>query len=115
MDDELRQGRVEHPILEGQLLRGGALHFHTRVTPPQGVHELPRRIHGGHRARPDTLRELGRQRARPAADVQHVLSVVDGCEVRERRGERHRIPAHEAVVRVGADGEAHAARSSSRP
>ena len=40
VDDELRQGGVERPIVEGQLLRGRTLDLHARVALSQGSDEL---------------------------------------------------------------------------
>ena len=63
----------------------------------------------------EPLDQFGRQRARAAADVEHPLAGGDRREIGEQRRERHRVPAHESVVRVGRDGEAHRRKSTRSP
>ena len=59
--------------------------------------------------RPEPLHQLGRERTGAAADVERLLTAADAREVGEQRRERHRVPAHEPVVGVGCDREAHSA------
>ena len=107
MDDELCQGRVEFPVVEGKLLRGGALHVDSGVPLFRGGDERLRRVDGRHRVSSQPRDQLGRERARPGTDVEHPLSGGDSRVVGQLRGEGHRVPAHETVVRVGGDDEAH--------
>ena len=107
MDDELGERRVERVVLERQLLRRRASHVHAGVPLLRRNDERLRRIGGRDALRAQPLDELGRQRARPAADVEHPLPGGDSGEVGEPRREQHRVAAHEPVVRIGGDEEAH--------
>ena len=107
VDDELRQGGVECTVVERQLLGRGALHVDPGVPLSRGGDERLRGIDRRHRVGPQPRDELGRERARPGADVEHSLTGGDPREVGQLRGERHRVPAHETVVCVGGDDEAH--------
>jgi hypothetical protein len=107
VDDELRQRSVEDVVRKRQILGRRAMHLDVRVSLAQRVHERLRGVDGCDGVRPQPLDELGRQRARPAADVEHTLTRVHARQVEERRRERHRVPAHEAVVGVRGDGEGH--------
>ena len=51
--------------------------------------------------------QLGGEGARAAADVDHALAAAHTREVSQLRGEQDRVPAHEAVIRVSGDVEAH--------
>ena len=66
-----------------------------------------RRIYGRHPAGTEPSDELDGQRTGPAPDVEHALARRDAGEIGERHGERPGVSAHEPVVRVGSDGEAH--------
>jgi hypothetical protein len=106
VNDELRQGSVERTILERQLLCRRAPSADTVALSNRSDEDLggvDRRHRGGAQA----SNQLGRQRARPGADIENALTRCDCREVGEPRRERHRVPAHEPVVRVGPDGEAH--------
>ena len=107
MDDELCERRVEGVVVEGQVLRGGEPHVHTGVSLARRFDERLRRIGGRHRVRAKPPDQLGRQRTRPAADVDHALAALDAGEVGELRGQLHGKPAHEAVVGLCGDVEAH--------
>ena len=78
-----------------------------RVAGTGGIDERLRRIDRGDGAGTDPRDELGRQRARATADVDHALAGRDPGEVGELRREQHRVPAHEPVVRVRGDVEEH--------
>jgi hypothetical protein len=105
VDDELRQGCVERSVGKRQLLGGGLLHAHLRIALARRCDERLGGIDGRYGLRPEPCHQLGRERARPAAHVEHALAGTDAGEVGELRREQHRVPAHEAVVRVGRDGE----------
>ena len=111
VDDELRERRVERAVLERQALRLGPSHVDARIALPRGLDEARRRVDGRHGFCADSAHELARQSAGAAADVEHELRLPDGREVREPRGQRRRVPAHEPVVRLRACGEAHALRN----
>ena len=106
MDDELRERGVELLVGERQLLGRRALDRDSRVAFADGVDERLGRIDGRHGFLAEPLDQLRRQRTRSAADVEH--AAFRPCEVGEQRRQRHRVPAHEPVVRLGGDGEGHA-------
>ena len=105
VDDELRERGVELVLCERQLLGRRALDRDSRVAFADGVDERLRRIDGRHGFLAQPPHELGRQRARPATDVEH--ATLGAGEVGEQRRQRHRVPAHEPVVRLRSDGERH--------
>ena len=78
---------------------------------PGGVLGRPRRTaRTGRRRRrrcADARDQLGRQGARSAADIEDALAGAHAGELGQLRGEQPRVPAHEAVVRLGRDIEAH--------
>ena len=74
--DQLGQGGVEAVVGEGQLLGGAGAHVDLREACGGGRDERWRRVDRGHRVRAEPADQLGGQRARPAADVQHPLSGV---------------------------------------
>ncbi len=86
VDDELRERGVELPLGERQLLRSGAFDGHARVAFANCVDERLRRIDGRHGVLAEPLHELRRQRARPAADVEHTT-------LGSRRSRRTAAPA----------------------
>ena len=92
---------------ERQLLGEGLLDPDLRQPLPHRADERRRRVDRGDRTGAEPAHELGRQRAGAAADVEHALAVADAGEVGELRRERHRVAAHEAVVGIGGDVEAH--------
>src|SRR5439155_15153703 len=69
--------------------------------------EAFRGIDGPDGVGPQTPDELGRQRPGTAADIEHALTGCDARELGETRGQRYRVPAHESVVLVRPDAEAH--------
>jgi hypothetical protein len=106
VNDELRQGGVERTILERQLLCRRTPSADTMALSNRSDEDL-RGVDRRHRGGADASNQLGRQRARPGADVENALTRRDCREVGEPGREGHGIPAHEPVVRVGPDGEAH--------
>ena len=98
---------VELVVRVRKLLGGGETHRDRGMALLRGRDEALRRIDGAHGRRSHPPDELGRQRTRTATDIHHPLSVADGGEVREQWGKRPGVPAHEAVVGVGTDVEAH--------
>ena len=93
---ELRERCVEGVVVEGQVLRGGEPHVHTGVSLAGRFDERLRRIGGRHRVRAKPPDQLGRQRTRPAADVDHALAALDAGEV----GELRRQPAKRPLRRA---------------
>ena len=72
-----------------------------------GSHEGRHRVDGDDVRRADRCDELGRERTRPAPDVEHALAGLDAREVRHLRRQQDRVATHEPVVRLGGDIEAH--------
>ena len=107
MDDELRQRRVELVVGERQLLGGREPDVDAAMALLRRRHERLGGIDGGHVVRAEPVDELRRQRAGPAADVEHPLAVGHSGQVGELWRERHRVAPHEPVVRVGGNREAH--------
>ena len=108
VNDKLGHGRIERRIIERKLLGGSTLHVDGRMTLLHGGGEGLRRIDSRHGPRAQPPHQLGRQRARAATDVEHALSRLDRGQVGERGSEGNRVPPHEAVIRIGTNGEAHA-------
>jgi hypothetical protein len=106
-DDELRQGRVEHRVLERQLLGGCSAHVDARMPLLRRRDKKLRWIDCRYRGRTKSFDQLGCQCARATSDVEHSLSRGDRCEIGELRRKQPRVPAHVTVVRVGVHGEAH--------
>ena len=105
--DELREGRVEGVVVERQGLGGGLVHVDTGEAVADGRDERRRRVD-----RPDALGSAslhqGRgQDARTAPHVEDPVTTAYGDEVDELLGEWPGVTAHEPLVRVGGDVEAH--------
>src|SRR4051812_43609269 len=98
MDNELGEREVERAVCERDLLRRRVAHVDSGVPLARCLDERLRRIdrRDVHGAEPCS--ELGRQRARPAADIERAPARFDACKVREKRSELPGKPAHEAVV-----------------
>jgi hypothetical protein len=73
----------------------------------RGVDELFRGIDGRHVRRADAVNEFRRQRAWPTADVEYALARTQARKIRHLGGQLHRVPAHEPVVGVSGNEEAH--------
>jgi hypothetical protein len=114
VDDELRQGRVELPVRERQLLRRRLLHAHRRMALTRRRDERFGGIDGRYGGRPDAPDQLGGQRAGAAADVEYSLAGTYSGDVRKLRREQHRVSAHETVVRIRRNGEEGAHRPNLR-
>ena len=106
--DQLRERRVERAVGIGQVFGARKPHVHTGVPRPCRGNERLGRIDGCHGVGTKPPHEFRRQRAGAAPDVEHSLADVDAPELCELRRELRRVPPHEAVIRVGSDGEAHA-------
>ena len=113
VDDQLRERRVERIGRERQLLGGRQVHLHAGMARASGVDERLRGIDRGHRCRTQPGDELPGQRAGTAAHVEHAMPRFQAREIRQLRREQPRVAAHESVVGVGGDIEAH--RGSLRP
>ena len=107
MDDQLCQGSVELAIGKRQLLGRGDAYVDPRMALAGCGNEWFRRIDRRDGCCSETPDQLGRQRARAAADVEHTVARRDSAEVRERRRQPNGVAAHEAVIGAGIDGEAH--------
>ena len=96
-DDELRERGVEALVRPRQVLGRRLVHGDVGQPLAQRRDERRRRVGGGDlRA---AAHELGGQRARAGADVEHAHAPADAGEVGEQRREPHRVAAHEVVVR----------------
>ena len=84
--------------------------FQQAVRKGHSVDERLRRVDGRNAFDANTLDQLPRQRARPAADIDHPLPQAHTSKVSQLWGQRDRVPAHKAVVGIGLDGEAHPSR-----
>ena len=105
MHDQLGERPVEGVAPQWKQLGIGLVHLDPWMPLLQGLHERRRGVHGDDRVAAQPVDQFGRERARPAADIEHSLSRGDPGEVREHRRERDGVPAHEAVVGIGGDGE----------
>lgn len=105
--DELRERGINGGVRERQMLGTGPAHVDARIARRGRGDERLRRVHGRHGLGSDASDQLGRERPRPTADVEHSLAGMDRSEIGQLRGEQDRVPAHEAVVRIGGDIEAH--------
>ena len=107
MDDELRQRRVERTVGEGQLLGRRLLDGDAGMPLAGGCDERLRRVDRRHRGGAEQAHQLGRQRAGPAAHVEHALPGPNARQQGQLGRERDRVATHEPVVRLGGDGERH--------
>ena len=87
MHDELRKRRVECVHGEREVLRRCESHVDSGTAQRDGLGERLGRIDGGNRVRADALHELARQRTRPTADVDHVLTWLDAGKIGHLRRE----------------------------
>ena len=76
--------------------------------------ERLRGVDGCNAVRAEPSDQLRRERAGPAADVEHALAGDHVREVREQGREGNGIPAHEPVVGVGRDRKGHCGYCPSR-
>jgi hypothetical protein len=92
------------------------VHLDAGMSRPGGLDEWRRRVDGRHRSGAQPCNERRRERPGAAADVEHPLSGGDAAKIRQLRGQQARVSAHEAVVRLRGDIEAHGptVRSSTR-
>ena len=112
--DELRERRIERVCRPRQRLRAPGLNVRTGNTLGGGCGERLGRVDGGDLFRPRQLSERFRQRARPAADIEHVLAWLNARECDQAWREPVRVPAHEGVVGFTAGREeGHGVRSLS--
>ena len=107
VDHELGESAVERGIPEGQPLGGGLPDINARVPLPSGIDERFGRVYGRDATGPDPLDQLTHEGARAAADIEHPQSRSDPGEVGKLRRQAARITAHEAVVGLCCDLEAH--------
>ena len=99
---------VERVVRERQLLGRAEPNVDARIAGSRSLDERLRRVDGGDGIGADAGDELGRQRARPAADIDHPLPGCDPGEIGELSREQHGVASHEPVVRIGGDVEEHA-------
>ena len=107
VDDELGERGIEGAVLERDRLGAGLADVDPREPVADGRDERRRRIERGHVIRADARDELPGQGARPRPDVEDALTGPDPGEVGHLRRQQPREPAHESVVRLGGDIEAH--------
>ncbi len=107
MDDELRKGRVKHLIGKGQMLCGRLLHIDPRMARTRSRDKRFGRIDGHHRCWPHSCGKLGRECSGAATDVEYPLTDMHLGQVSELRRQQHRVPPHEAVIRIRRDDKAH--------
>jgi hypothetical protein len=86
MDDELCECRVERPVREGQTLCRRLQDVDSWVACSSSCDEWLGRVDGRHRFRPEPGDQLGRERAWPAADIEHPLAAAHPGEVGQLRG-----------------------------
>src|SRR5436305_11546357 len=98
MDNELGERELERAVSERDLLRRRVAHVDFGVPLARCLDERLRWIDRRDIQGAEPCGELGRQRARPAADVERTPSRFDACKVRKQRSELPGKPAHEAVV-----------------
>ena len=94
-------------VLERQVLRRGVDDVDTRMTRASRLDERFRRIGRGHRGGTEPRDQLGRQGARPAPDIQDVLPGLHPGQIGQLGRQQDREAAHEPVIRLGGDVEAH--------
>ena len=114
MDDQLRQRDIKGAVSEGQLLGRRPPDIDSRQALPRRGGERLGRFHCAHRARPQPPDQLGRQHARPAADIQRALAAGHSGQVSEQHRERLGVPAHEAHIGVRADIKSHPVQPTER-
>jgi GNAT superfamily N-acetyltransferase len=115
MDHELSERHVECGVPDGKRLRRSLTDRDTGMTDTDGLDERRRRVDRGHRLGAKPIHELRGQRARAAPHVDRSLAPRDAREVGELRREKAGISAHEAVVGIRRDVEAHDGSLSNRP
>ncbi len=88
MDDELCESGVERIVGVGERLRAGLSDGHARMPGARRLDELLRRVHGRDVLRTKAPHELGRERSRPAAHVEHACPGFDASKMSKLRGEQ---------------------------
>lgn len=107
VNHQLRQRRVEHSTVKRQLLCRSTLDSQSGIAGGDCRGKTIRGIDRAHsfgRKPPD---QLARQRPRTAANVEHMLTRSDARKFCEPRRQRRRLPAHEPIVLLSTDAEAH--------
>ena len=107
MNDQLSGSEIDGIRVERQRLGGGKPDVDARKSLPGRLDERLRRIHGGHRIRPEPPDEFGGERPRPAPDVDGRRASPNRERLRELERERLRVATHEAGVGISPDVEAH--------
>jgi len=115
VNNELREGGVEDPVLERELLGGRSSHVDRGIALVHRCDKGVRGIDGTDRGWSHALDEFGSQGTWTASDIEDMQSVGDRGELCERGRERRGIPTHESVVSVGADRETHGTHTMPRP
>ena len=115
MDDELGERRIERLVREWQVLGGRPIRRDAGIACLHGADEGRGRIDGRNVRGPDPSNQLGSERAGSAAHVEDPLTVAHAREVGHLGRQKDRIPAHEPVVCLGGDIEAHRPNLRSRP
>jgi hypothetical protein len=107
VNDELRQSCVERPVWKRQLL--GRRTFHADPGMPLSCrrNERLRGIHSRYSGCPKPRHQLRCQGARAAANIEHALTDDHIRQICKLGSEQNGVAAHEPVIRVSGDGEAH--------
>jgi len=113
-DSSSTLGRIERLICKRELFRGRLEHVDIGVARSRSGHERFRWVDGRHGRRTEPRDEPCHERPRSAADVERPLAVAHAGQIRHLRGQQDRVPAHESVVRLRGDIEAHGVSQCSR-
>ena len=112
VNDQLRESSVEGLVRKRQLLRRHRSHVDARVTVPRRREEGLGRINSRNQVCSQPPCQFGGKRTWTTADVEHSLTGRYPREIDKLRREQHRVPAHEAVIRISRAEEAHSSESS---
>ncbi len=107
VDDQLGQRGIEGLILERELRRGRSSYVDRGISLLRSCDESVGRIDRSDGRRSQALDEFGGQCTRAASDVEHAHCVDDHSEFGKHRREWRGVPAHETVVGIGSNREAH--------
>jgi hypothetical protein len=101
VEDELREGPVEHGVVERERLRRTDTDVRPGDVLAALLDERLRRIHACDLLAADQVGEHARQRAGAATHVGHLLPALHPRLACELRCQRPAVPPHEVLVGVG--------------
>ena len=107
MNDELCQSCIERPVRKRQLLGRRTFHADPWMPLSSSRNERLRGIHGRYSGYAKPRHQLRCQRARAAANIEHALTDAHTRQICKPGSEQNGVAAHEPVIRVSGDGEAH--------